>query len=140
LDTMCRDLWNWQTKNPEGYAVTTDSFGNVSGGWNQGSLSRGPEVSAPPAANNQAQTLVDSQNEASPAAQSSVQVAAPVIPAPEAIYDPSTPAHLTPRAFNDPTGLSGLSTLSSLSLGPSAREIRPEDVFIGDIVDGRSHT
>lgn len=20
LDTMCRDLWNWQTKNPEGYA------------------------------------------------------------------------------------------------------------------------
>lgn len=20
LDTMCRDLWNWQSKNPEGYA------------------------------------------------------------------------------------------------------------------------
>lgn len=19
LETMCRDLWNWQTKNPEGY-------------------------------------------------------------------------------------------------------------------------
>ena len=19
LDTMCRDLWNWQTKNPQGY-------------------------------------------------------------------------------------------------------------------------
>lgn len=19
LDTMCRDLWNWQTKNPNGY-------------------------------------------------------------------------------------------------------------------------
>lgn len=21
LDTMCRDLWNWQTKNPNGYDV-----------------------------------------------------------------------------------------------------------------------
>ena len=20
LETMCRDLWNWQTKNPNGYA------------------------------------------------------------------------------------------------------------------------
>ena len=20
LETMCRDLWNWQTKNPKGYA------------------------------------------------------------------------------------------------------------------------
>ena len=20
LETMCRDLWNWQTKNPQGYA------------------------------------------------------------------------------------------------------------------------
>jgi UDP-glucose 4-epimerase len=20
LETMCRDLWNWQTKNPDGYA------------------------------------------------------------------------------------------------------------------------
>ena len=20
LETMCRDLWNWQTKNPHGYA------------------------------------------------------------------------------------------------------------------------
>lgn len=23
LETMCRDLWNWQTKNPNGYETTS---------------------------------------------------------------------------------------------------------------------
>jgi len=33
LETMCRDLWNWQTKNPEGYSATTAN-GHANGNGN----------------------------------------------------------------------------------------------------------
>ena len=31
LETMCRDLWNWQTKNPDGYASPAPTVNGVNG-------------------------------------------------------------------------------------------------------------
>lgn len=146
LETMCRDLWNWQTKNPEGYSAvsapdaTSPTASSTTNDW----VKVTPEKDKQPllsatdtAAAASAPTLTRSPGKG-------LAVEAPRIPSEKPIYDPSTPAHISPLGSPNPlkmTKVNGMSTPSNLELGTPAvsaedksgdgkKELKPEDVFI----------
>lgn len=94
---MCRDLWNWQTKNPQGYDVTQQPSPtiNVPNGANEEPIVninglKIQEVKADQADRKESQPL--------PGA---LLVAAPTIPSDQEMFDPSTPAHISPAVSDD---------------------------------------
>ncbi|KAG9008796.1 UDP-glucose-4-epimerase, partial [Tulasnella sp. 427] len=149
LETMCRDLWNWQTKNPEGYSAptaldatnpspisATNDSAKVTPAKDDRSVVAGTDTptitSAPPPS---------STSDASMPLPGSLSVEAPTIPTEKPIFDPSTPAHITPIGSPTPlkmTKMNGISTPTNLELGKPAvpedgaarKELKPEDVFI----------
>ncbi|KAG8912593.1 UDP-glucose-4-epimerase [Tulasnella sp. 408] len=130
LETMCRDLWNWQTKNPEGYSTsvvpdaTSPTVSSTTNDW----VKVTPEKDKQPPLS---------------ASGGSLTVEAPTIPTEKAIFDPSTPAHISPLGSPNPplrmSTINGISTPTNLELGKpvvpedksgAQKELKPEDVFI----------
>lgn len=119
LETMCRDLWNWQTKNPEGYtpSATSPTTTNTTNDW----------VKVSPAAD-VSKSKPDTESPTKPKnalpLPGSLVVEAPTIPSEREIIDPRTPAHLSPIHFEHPTNQNGGEKVQR-------PDLRPEDVFIG---------
>jgi len=120
LETMCRDLWNWQTKNPEGYNPTQTSPTTTSTTNDWVKVSPAPEA---PKSNPETNSPTKSKVMPLPG---SLVVEAPTIPSEKEIVDPRTPAHISPIHFEHPKIHETLSNAE----GPRP-ELRPEDVFIG---------
>lgn len=118
LETMCKDLWNWQSKNPEGYS--TPAVKPVD-------LTTSDWVEVPSAASLPIQTDDLSKLPKAPSdsgkphptvapdhLDSSLVVEPPTIPTLAELRDPHTPAHLTPAAVDE----------------RGRKELTPGDVFI----------
>jgi len=92
LETMCRDLWNWQTKNPEGYSATErKSVDSTATGWVKVTQAGDPNT---PSDFGKPQPTQDPG-----LLNSTFVVSAPTIPTLKEMFDPRTPAHLSPRHF-----------------------------------------
>lgn len=151
LETMCRDLWNWQTKNPEGYSApavpdaTSPTASSTTNDWVKVTPEKDKQPllsAADTAAAASVPTPTRSPGKAMPLP-GSLTVEAPTIPSEKAIFDPSTPAHISPIGSPNPLKMSkinGISTPTTLELGKPAvsdedksggkGELKPEDVFI----------
>ena len=131
LETMCKDLWNWQTKNPEGYVSSTASATPVTvptpaaptpapvpTKYMQPDAQK--PVIAEPQENgvkpDQTKSLAKDETQPLPGG---LLVAAPTIPSEREMFDPSTPAHLSPAHSDDGHHSGGkfpIKALSTLSL------------------------
>lgn len=143
---MCRDLWNWQTKNPEGYSTpkvaAAPPVDNTSNDWVKVPAARDfpttPEdAPVAPTPTPQPVQTPDKLN-------SSIVVSAPTIPTMREMHDPRTPAHLSPQHFAkakdsavpSPTGLDITSGDKQVAVnGSEKREITPADVFIDEKIN-----
>ncbi|KAG8986676.1 UDP-glucose-4-epimerase [Tulasnella sp. JGI-2019a] len=140
LETMCKDLWNWQSKNPEGYStpeaqhvdITTHDWVKVPSA-----------ASISPEANEKSELPKSSEDSEQPqpevtsdAMNSTFVMHCPTIPTLAALHDPCTPAYLSPHSAGTPTESSQAPKTPVADIqtavveGEGVKELTPSDVFI----------
>ncbi|KAG8853132.1 UDP-glucose-4-epimerase [Tulasnella sp. 330] len=105
LETMCKDLWNWQSKNPEGYSTPeVKPVDPTTGDW----VEVPPAASLPTHTNDPSELTGSPENSVKPQPtatpdhlNSSLVVEPPKIPTLSELRDPCTPAHLSPTVLDD---------------------------------------
>jgi len=92
---MCRDLWNWQTKNPEGYTGSVPIPAEKPSPLPIIAYENGVNAAT------DAVPPVQKEDEGELGLPGALRVAALTIPTEGEIFDPSTPAHVSPAPSED---------------------------------------